>query len=179
MTRATRWSRRCSMVVAFATLASALVVPEALAGKPERQRLPVGDSFFAEPGLACPVAIAPEGVRSTVVGGNAVGTLFDNGTFVVTGRHPDEVTNVATGKSVVVERQGRVAAVPQQDGSTVLHLSGTEGFLFFPGDVGPGDDATGRIYTFTGNATIVIGALESVVSFASTGTMRDDCALIA
>ena len=123
--------------------------------------------------------IAPAGVRFANVGGNAVGTLFDNGTFVVTGRHPDEVTNVATGKSVVVERQGRVASVPQQDGSTVLHMSGTQGFVFFPGDVGPGDDATGRSYTFTGNVTIVFGALGSVTSFESTGTMTDTCAMIA
>ena len=93
--------------------------------------------------------------------------------------HPDEVTNIATGKSVVDERQGRVAADSQKDGSSVLRLSGTQGYIFFPGDMGPGDDATGRSYTFTGNVTIVYGALGSVVSFKSTGKMKDTCAMIA
>ncbi len=179
MARDSRWGRKCSTVVAVATLVSASLVPAALADKPDRQRLPLGESFVAEPGLACLEAIAPEGVRFTTVGGNALGTLFDNGTFVVTGRRIDEVTNIATGKSVINKLQGRVASIPQEDGSTVLRLSGTQGFIFFPGDVGPGDDATGRSYVFTGNVTIVFGALGSVISFKSTGTIRDTCAMIA
>ena len=68
----------------------------------------IGESFFAEPGLACPEAVALEAVRSTTVGGNAVGTSFDNGRFTVTGVHIDEVTNIATGKSVINKLQGRV-----------------------------------------------------------------------
>ncbi len=179
MARSSRWVRRGSAVVAVATLASAGLVPAALAAKPDRQRLPIGESFFAEPGLACPEAIAPDGVRSTTVGGNAVGTSFDNGTFTVTGVHIDEVTNIATGKSVINKLQGRVASIPREDGSSVLRLSGTQGYIFFPGDMGPGDDATGRSYVFTGNVTIVYDALGSIVSFKSTGTMKDTCAMIA
>jgi hypothetical protein len=170
--------RRFVVVTGLALLASAFIAGQASAGKPDRQRLPMGE-FLAEPGLVCPEAIAPAGVGFANVGGNAVGTLFDNGTFVITGRHPDEVTNVATGKSIVIKFQGRVASIPQRDGSTVMRLSGTQGFLFFPGDVGPGDDATGRSYVFTGEVELVIGALGSVIAFEATGTMIDTCAMIA
>ena len=52
MTRATRWCRRCSTVVAFATLASAFLVPEALAGKPDRQTLPGASRVRAAQRLA-------------------------------------------------------------------------------------------------------------------------------
>ena len=89
------------------------------------------------------------------------------------------MTNVATGKSIVIKFQGRVASIPQRDGSTVMRLSGTQGFLFFPGDVGPGDDATGRSYVFTGEVELVIGALGSVIAFEATGPMIDTCAMIA
>ena len=179
MAREARRGRTCTTAVGLAALLSALLAPPAFAGKPDRQLLPLDGSFLAEPGLVCPEEIAPEGVRIENVGGNAAGTSFDNGTFVITGRHPDEVTNVATGKSIVIELQGRVASVPQQDGSTVLRLRGTQGFLFFPGDVGPGDDATGRSFVFTGNVKLVLDALGSVTAFESAGTMKNTCAAIA
>ena len=179
MTRDSRWGRRCSAIVAVATFVSASMVPPALAGKPVTEPLPIGETFLADPGLACPTAIAPEGVRSTTVGGNAVITSFDNGAFIITGRHIDEVTNVATGKSVINDLNGRVVSIPRKDGSTVLWLSGRQGFIFFPGDVGPGDDTTGRSYLFTGHVRIVYGAAGSVVSFHSTGRRQDTCAMIA
>jgi hypothetical protein len=59
-------------------------------------------------------------------------------------------------------------------------LSGTSGFLFFPGDVGPGDVTTSRIYIFTGNVRLVFGgATGSVIAFESAGTMEDVCAMLA
>jgi hypothetical protein len=174
-----RWGRRCLAILAFATLWSAFLSPAALAGKPERIRLGPFDPFVEPPGVACPEAIAPEGVRFASAGGNQALTVFDSGKIMFTGRHSDEVTNVATGKSVVFDFAGSVAIVPEPDGSTELRLSGKSGFQFFPGDVGPGDDATGRSYVFTGNVRIVIGASGSVIAFESSGIVEDECAMIA
>ena len=64
------------------------------------------------------------------------------------------------------------------DGSEELRLSGTAGFTFFAGDVGPGDVATGRNYIFTGNVTL-FGANGSVIAFESSARMEDVCAMIA
>ena len=64
-------------------------------------------------------------------------TLFDDGRLLFTARHPDEITNVATGKSIVLELQGSGASVPKLDGSVELRLSGKTSFTFFPGDLGP------------------------------------------
>ena len=167
------------MAVAVATLWTAFLAPAALAGKPDRLRLPPFESFVDPPGVQCPAAIAPEGVRVTYVGGNQALTVFDNGRVMFTGRHSEEITNVATGKSVVLDLHGSVAIVEQPDGSGELRLSGTSGFLFFPGDVGPGDVATGRAYLFTGNVKLVFGANGSIVAFESAGTMESICAMIA
>jgi hypothetical protein len=175
-----RWGTRCSAILAVATLCSALLAPAALAGKPDRLRLGPFESFVDPPGVACPAAIAPEGVRNTYVGGNQALTVFDNGRVMFSGRHTEEITNVATGKSVELDFQGSVAfSAPQPDGSVEVRLSGTSGFLFFAGDVGPGDVATGRGYLFTGNVRLVFGPTGSVIAFESAGTMESICAMIA
>ncbi len=106
-------------------------------------------------------------------------TVFDDGRVMFTGRYSEEVTNVATGKSVVLDFGGSVKLVPQPDGSETLQASGKTGFGFFPGDVGPGDDATGRAYVFTGNLQLVFDANFSVIAFKSTGRIQDVCAMIA
>ena len=176
-----RRRRRCSAtaMVAVVTLWSAFLAPAALAGKPDRLRLPPFDPFVFPPGVSCPEVSAPEGVRVSFAGGNQVQKVFANGRVMFTGRHADEMTNVATGKSVVLDFHGSVASVPQPDGSQTLRLSGTTGFVFFQGDVGPGDDATGRNYVFTGNVRLVIDPNGSVIAFESAGKMRDICAMIA
>jgi hypothetical protein len=174
-----RWRRRCSAIVAVVTLCSALLAAPALAGKPDRVRLPPREPFVDPPGVQCPVAIAPEGVGVAYAGGNAVERTFDNGRVLTTGRASDRVTNVATGKSVVLDLHGSVASVPQPDGSVEQRLSGTHSFVFFAGDVGPGDDAIGRSYVFTGNVRLVFGANGSVIAFESAGKMEDVCAMIA
>jgi hypothetical protein len=174
-----RWRRRCSAIVAVVTLCSALLAAAALAGKPDRVRLPPFDPFVDPPGVQCPEAIAPEGVRVSDVGGSPVERTFDNGRVLTTGRALDQVTNAATGKSVVLDLHGSVAFVPQPDGSAEQRLSGTHSFVFFAGDVGPGDDAIGRSYVFTGNVRLVFGANGSVIAFESAGKMEDVCAMIA
>jgi hypothetical protein len=177
--RSRRWRRRCSAIVAVVTLCSALLAAPALAGKPDRVRLPPFEPVVIPPGEICPEAIAPEGIRVADAGGNAAQTIFDSGRLMFTGSHSDELTNVATGKSVVLDFHGSVASVPQPDGSVEQRLSGTHGFLFFAGDVGPGDDAIARSYVFTGNVRLVIGANGSVTAFESAGKMEDMCAMIA
>jgi hypothetical protein len=174
-----RWGCRCLAIVAVVMLGSAFLAPAALAGKPDRLRLPPFESFVDPPGLACPEAIAPEGVRVTYAGGNQALTVFDSGRVMLTGSHSAEMTNVATGKSVVQDFHGSLTFVPLPDGSEELRLSGTAGFTFFAGDVGPGDIAVGRNYTFTGNVTLVFGADGSVIAFESSGRMEDVCAMIA
>ena len=170
---------RCSVIVAFAALLSALLAPAALASKPDRMRLPPFESHVAAPGDVCPAAIAPEGIRFSDAGGNQAQTVFDNGKVMFTGRHPDQLTNVATGTSVVLNLQGNVTFVSQPDGSGEFRLSGTTAFVFFPGDVGPGDTATVRSYLFTGNVRLIFDASGAVIAFESSGKTQDVCAMIA
>lgn len=177
--RGPRWGRLSAAIVALAAIWSVLFAPIALAGKPERLRLSPFESFVEPPGVACTEAIAPQGVRVADAGGNAAVTFFDSGKTLFTARHPDEITNVATGTSIVLELQGSGASIPQLDGSVELRLSGTTSFTFFPGDLGPGDIATGRTHLFTGNVTLAFGSDGSIVAFESTGTIADVCAMIA
>jgi len=159
-------------------LTSAVLAPDAMASKPDRQVLPGLDEVIP-PGLACSEAVAPDGVRVRSVGPTSVLRTWDDGRQLLSGRHPDEYTNVATGKSIVLRLQGSAAFVPQADGGVKGRLSGTTAFTFFPGDVGPGDDTTGRTYVFTGNVRLVLDAFGAVVGFSSTGKRDDVCAMIA
>jgi hypothetical protein len=165
-----------ALVVAF----GALLGPGALAGKPDRQRLPIGISNEYPAGVACPANVAPGGVRLQLIGGNEAVTFFDNGKFLATARHVIQVTNIASpDRSVILQVHGSFASVPQADGSSVGRGSGVTGFVFYPGDAGPGDTSTGRFYLFTGNVRLVFDASGVVVAFESVGTMEDVCARIA
>jgi hypothetical protein len=166
---------RWAIVVA---LVSAVLAPVAMANKPDRQVLPGADEVVP-PGLACPGAVAPEGVHVRSLGPTSVVRTWDDGRALLSGRHPDEFTNVATGKSIILRLQGSAAFVPQADGSVKGRLSGRTVYIFFPGEVGPGDDATGRTYVFTGNVRLVLDASGAVVGFSSSGKMDDVCAMIA
>ncbi len=165
---------RWAIVIA---LSSAVLAPAAMANKPDHEVLP-GIDTVVPPGLACPEAIAPEGVHLKSVGPTSVVRTWDDGRQLFSGRHPDEFTNVATGKSIIVQNKGSASFVPQADGSFTGRLSGTTTFNFFPGDVGPGDDATGRTYAFTGNVRLVLDDFGSVVGFSSSGKVDDVCAMI-
>ena len=160
-------------------VSSVLLAPVAVAGKPDRERLGPYEPFVDDPGVACPESIAPEGIRWTYAGGKSSIAFYEDGRMLRTGRHPDRVTNVATGESVVLRLQGSAEMVPLEDGTLEWRLSGSTVFTFFGGDVGPGDDATGRIYAFTGNVRLVMDADGIVTAFESSGTMRDVCAQLA
>src|SRR5436305_1277402 len=94
-------------VFAFVAISAVLLVPGALAGKPDRQRLPIGMSNVFGPGQICSVNDASGGVRLQLVGGNEAVTTFDNGRFLATGVHIIQVTNLADPtKSVIVDVHG-------------------------------------------------------------------------
>lgn len=168
-------------IFALVVACAALLVPGALAGKPDRHRVPVGSSTVFPAGVACPEEVAPAGVRTELIGGNEAVTFFDNGKFLATARHIVEFTNLASpDRSVVLHIEGNFAEVPQEDGSFEMQGSGTTAFIFFPGDVGPGDTTTGRTYLFTGNLRLVADGFGAIVAFESVGTkMEDVCAMIA
>ena len=167
-------------VLGLAVACGALLVPGALAGEPDRQRLPIGISNDFPAGAVCPIEVAPEGVHLQLIGGNEAVTFFDNGRFLATGLHIIQVTNIASpDRSVILKVHGNFASVPQPDGSSLGQGSGTTGFTFSPGDAGPGDTSTGRIYLFTGNIRLVEDSSGAVVSFESQGQMEDVCAMIA
>jgi len=149
-----------------------------MASQPHRQVLPQVDQVDP-PGADCPEALAPAGVRVRSVGPTSTLFTFDNGTQMLIGRHPDEFTNVATGKSVVLQLQGMAVTVPHADGTADAWASGTIAFTFFPGDVGPGDQSTVRTYAFTGHIRLAGDNSGAVVAFSSTGKVDDVCAMIA
>jgi hypothetical protein len=162
---------------ALAIACAALLVRSAFADRPDRQRLPLG---ISQDEAACPVALAPLGVRFELVGGNEAVTLFDNGRFKATGLHVIEVTNIASpDHSVTLDVHGSFSSVPQPDGTVEDRGSGTTGFSFFPGDAGPGDTSTGRLYLFTGNVRLVQDSSGAIIDWSASGQMEDVCAMIA
>lgn len=114
-----------------------------------------------------------------IADGNSTSRSWNSGRVLNTGRHPNLVTNVATGKSVLLQLQGSAKSVPHEDGSVDWRLSGATAFTFFPGDVGPGDEETGRIYVLRGNVRVLTDPWWLVAAFQSSGTMQDVCALLA
>ncbi len=166
-------------ILAVAIICGALLAPGALAAKPHRETVPIGSSAELPAGAACPTSIAPDGVRIELIGGNQVKTTFDNGTTVWHGTHVDRFTNIATGRSVEIALEGVMRDVPQEDGTFHASGKGKLGFIFFPGDAGPGDTSTGRIFVFTGAIRLVSDSSFVVTAFESVGTVQDVCALIS
>lgn len=165
-------------MLALVILCGALAAPAALAGKPYRERVPLGDPQELPAGLVCPESIAPDGVRLELVGGNQAVMFFENGKFMATARHVDRITNIATGSSVVLELEGVYTDTPQGDGTISGKASGTFAFILFPGDEGPGDTETGRFYVFTGTARFAYDESFAVTEFESVGTRKDVCSMI-
>ena len=167
-------------IFALVIACGALLVSSALAGQPDRQRLPIGITEDYAAGQICPANIAPAGVHLQLVGGNEAVTTFDDGRFLATGLHMIEVTNTAfPARSTVLEVHGNFSAVPQADGSFIGRGDGTTAFSFFPGDAGPGDTSTGRFYLFTGSMREVTDASGTVTAFDLVGSSEDVCAMIA
>lgn len=176
------WKQSWALFLALAGIAAygatASLAPAAMADTPDRIVLP-GIDEIDPPGVDCPAPLAPDGVRVTNLGPTSVLRIWETGRQLLSGRHPDQFTNLATGKSVDLQLQGSADFVPHADGSGDGRLSGTTTFTFFPGDVGPGDQMTGRTYLFTGDVNLEFDNSGAVVAFSHTGTMDDVCAMIA
>jgi hypothetical protein len=165
-------------IAAIGACGAGAFAPAAIADPPDRQVLSPTDEYFG-PGEECPAALAPEGVHVHNTGPTSVLRVWDTGRALFSGRHPGEFTNLATGKSVDLQLQGSADFVPQSDGTVDGRLSGTTLFEFFPGDVGPGDQTSHRVYVFTGAVKLHFDVSGTVVAFSSSGTMADVCAMIA
>ena len=149
------------------------------AGKPEQARVEPGTVVAVYPaGLVCSESVAPGGVQWTFVGGPTTDRLFDNGRFMESGSGAIEVTNIASGKSVVIPLHGSIVQIPTDTGFAV-HTGGAVLVSFFPGDAGPGDVSTGRTYVITGHILAEIDGVGALSSFAYTGQLVDVCAMIA
>jgi hypothetical protein len=157
-------------VVATCVIAGPAV---ASASKPVRIPAPIGNSNTFLAGTACPFTLHTE-----LVGGNQALTVFDDGRFHATGVHIDRFTNVDTGSSTTLALQGSVDAVPTADGGSIFQGGGITGFVFFPGDAGPGDIQTGRFYVFTGHFLGASDPSGAVTRFKSTGQSQDVCAML-
>jgi hypothetical protein len=170
--------RRGGLLVGAVTLLLGCAValgPAASASQHVRIPAPVGgDGNTFAAGDACPFALHTE-----LVGGNQVLTFFDDGRFHATGRHLDRLTNVTAETSIRLDLQGSVDAVPTADGGSIIRGSGITGFVFFPGDAGPGNTETGRFYLFTGTFVAASDPSGVITSFTSAGDTQDVCAMLA
>ena len=163
-----------SVLAVVATgVAASPAVASASASKPVRIPAPIGISNTFAAGTACPFTLHTE-----LVGGNQAFTFFADGRFHATGVHIDRYTNVDSGSSTTLALQGSVDVVPTADGGSILQGSGKTGFVFFPGDAGPGDTQTGRFYIFTGQFRGTSDPSGAITTFKSTGQSLDVCAML-
>jgi hypothetical protein len=161
------------LAVVAAGVAAGPAVASASASKPVRIPAPIGNSNTYPAGTACPFTL-----QTDLVGGNQTFTFFDDGRFHATGVHIDRFTNVDTGSTTTLALQGSFDAVPTADGGSIFKGSGITGFVFFPGDEGPGDTQTGRFYLFTGHFVGTSDPSGATTTFKSTGQRQDVCAML-
>ncbi|WP_344042705.1 hypothetical protein [Nocardioides panacihumi] len=150
------------------------LAPDAAASKPDRMPAPIGNSNTFPAGIACPFTL-----RTELVGGNQVLTSYDDGRFHATGRHLDLLTNVDSGATTRLDLQGSLDFVLTANGGSIIRASGMTSFLFFPGDAGPGDTQTGRMYLFVGHFVATSDPSGTVTSFTSSGSSQDVCAMLS
>jgi hypothetical protein len=163
--------------VSSATALTLLAAAPALgSGKPTRAPLPdASNTFDLAAGLACSFEVAAQPVIN-----NEVTTTFPaqaNGDVlvIITGRLVEQVTNVATGKSITVNISGPEKVVLHPDGSVTLTALGSSFLILFPTDVTPGPAFlinTGRYI-----ATFSPSGQETVLS--QSGTQFDVCAALS
>ena len=161
-----------TLAVAAIAALGALLAPAAEASRPDRFVEPPYETYVD---ASCPESIAPEGVRWSDAGGNFAALIFENGRVLQAGRHPDLLTNVATGKSVLLSLQGSISARPVGD---ELHMTmhGTNGLVLYPGDAGPGNVGEPRVFVFTGTVSVTFDAGFAVTELVHSGPARDICA---
>jgi hypothetical protein len=170
---------RTAAILAAAVAGSAVLAmfaSVASAGPPSG-RIPPGTSFGSVP---CGPPATPEVVALTYLGGNASAWTLSNGKMMSGGHFQIEVTNNQTGTSVVITGDGVGKTVSQADGTSTLHADGMALWSFFPGDVGPGDQSTGRLFLFKGTQTATISASGATTAFNYSGKIVEDvCAAVS
>ena len=171
--------RRGGLLVGAVTLmlgCAGALGPAASASGHFRIPTPIGgEGYTFLAGEACPAFT----LHTQLVGGNQVLTFYDDGRFHATGRHLDRLTNVDSGASIRLDLQGSFDLVPTADGGSIIRGSGITGFVFFPGDAGPGNTETGRFYRFTGTFVATSDPSGVITSFRSAGKSEDVCAMLA
>jgi hypothetical protein len=168
--------RRGGLLVGAVTLMLGCVValaPDASASNKVRVPVMIGNSFTVPAGEACPFTLHVE-----IVGGNQVLTFFDDGRFHATGRRIQRVTNVDSGTSITLDLEGSVDDVPTADGGSITRAGGMTVIEFFPGDAGPGDTETARVYLFTGDIMATSDPSGAFTTFTSAGKSQDVCAML-
>jgi hypothetical protein len=169
--------KKTTMAVVLALLAAVGVFASTASAGSGGARVPPGSIWADIPAaMACPGATS--GVTITYVSGNYSETFPAYGIFV-TGNATFEVTNNATGKSVLVPTDGR-GKVTWIDTGSVFADAGRTLWYFFPGDVGPGDQTTARMYLIDGNTTAVDDPNFATLAFSYQGRIVEDvCAAIS
>lgn len=150
---------RRSLFVAFGVaIALLLGTQPARAVAPLRLTLdPVHDRIPA--GVVCPFRVAVDSLRI-----NETLTILANGRVFVTGSSVERVTNLDTGKSVVVNVSGPFT-LTDANGVQTFVARGRNLFGFFQGDLGPGQP--GALLLTTGLA--IYTRSESGITFTHTG----------
>jgi hypothetical protein len=149
--------RRSKLAIAIAAFVFSFTAQPALAGAPSRDPIPPFHDLFTA-GTVCPFPVAVDGTFQ-----NETATSLANGTLLITGASFERITNMTTGKSIVLNASGPLK-ITFGDTSLTARAEGRTLFSFFAGDVGPAvpglvlttglviitqDFATGRITSFT------------------------------
>jgi hypothetical protein len=160
--------------LAFASLA--LAVPGVQAAKPTRTPLPL-ESTTLVAGTACPFDVTD----TPLPGSKLTETVFSDGRVLITSAGRDQVTNDATGESVVLNTSGTVR-FEERDGKVFIESTGHVVFFFLPGDQGPfgaaGED--GAYYHVIGHAKETLDLDQDLItSFSFSGRATELCGLIS
>jgi hypothetical protein len=143
---------KAKLAVLSVLVSTAALAPGASAAPPQREPVPGG--VISEPaGAVCdfPIDINPLKLREEL-------TFFSDGRIRVTGVAIVEVTNVDTGRSIVINSSGP-SWLDRNTGQ------GPQLFFLFPTDVGgPG------IYLYRGNVTYTRDDEGNFTSISATGT---------
>ena len=148
----------------------------ALAAKPDKS------PFEPEPlvlpaGLACDfdVRLSPE------PGSNFTEKVFSDGRFVVTGSGADRLTNLDTGKSIVLHTSGQ-ARFTEHGSEQGIEVQGHNIIYLFPGDEGPFGTVAepGALYFFKGRVTEILDLEANLItSFEWSGSATELCSLLS
>jgi hypothetical protein len=102
--------------------------------------------------------------------------IFANGEIQSTGYERAWVTNLDSGKQIELVANGRVRITPPNGDEGLIVTTGPQIVVFFPGDVGPGDDSEARTYYFKGKTRIVVNDNFAFLDFNFSGNTIDLCA---